>query len=139
MGRKTLRFSLGIGVVIAALIFFAISGFQEGKAYYKTIEELNAMGESAYGKRLKVAGYVEDGSIERHGREVSFKLQQDDILLAVRYTGSSPVPDTFKDGAEAVIEGKYHEDGTFEAKKIQAKCASKYEKEYGAARAKTQS
>jgi len=41
----------------------------------------------------------------------------------------------FKDGVEAVCEGTYREDGTFEATKIQAKCASKYQAKYGTAKA----
>ena len=137
MSRKKMRFAIGIGAVLVALAVFAISGYQEGKAYYKTIEELRAMGESAYDKRLKVAGYVEDGSIERYGKEVTFRLNQLEHTLAVRYTGRAPVPDTFKGGAEAVIEGIYHRDGVFEADKIQAKCASKYEAKYGTASATT--
>ncbi len=134
MRGKTLRFTIGITAVLAALIYFGISGFQEGKAYYKTLEELNEMGGSAYGKQFKVAGYVSAGSIMGRGKTLTFKLEQNDLELAVRYTGSAPVPDTFKDGTEAVLEGTYHQDGTFEAKKIQAKCASKYESKYGKSR-----
>jgi cytochrome c-type biogenesis protein CcmE len=90
------------------------------------------MGDKAYDKRIRVAGIVSAGSIVRDGTELTFRLEQDDWILPVRYTGSSPVPDTFKDGAEALCDGKYQTDGTFEARSIQAKCASKYEAEYGA-------
>ena len=131
MNRKKLRIALGIAGIVAALIFFAVSGFQEGKAYYITLEELNEMGDDAQEKRLKVAGRVAAGSIKGTGLSMSFILEQNEVTLPVRYTGSSPVPDTFKDGTEAVVEGKYLEEGIFEADKIQAKCASKYEAEYG--------
>jgi cytochrome c-type biogenesis protein CcmE len=137
MGNKKLRFTLGIAIVIAALIFFAVSGFQEGKAYYKTIEELRQMGASAYGKHLKVAGIVAEESIQRNGRELTFQIKQDDLRLSVRYTGDAPVPDTFKGGIETVLEGSYDRDGIFEAKKIQAKCASKYKAKYGTASAES--
>jgi len=135
MQRKNRRVLIGVLVVVAAMVYFGFSGFQEGKAYYKTIEELNAMGERAHGKRIKVAGIVTAGTVERHGKELHFRLEQRDLGLKCVYTGTTPVPDTFKDGAEAVCEGKYREDGTFEAKKIQAKCASKYQSEYGTATA----
>ena len=46
---------------------------------------------------------------------------------AVRYTGSSPLPDTFVDNSQALADGRYTRDGVFEASQIQAKCASKYE------------
>jgi cytochrome c-type biogenesis protein CcmE len=135
MQRKNRRVLLGVVIVIAAMGYFGMMGFQEGKSYYKTLEELSAMGDRAYGKRIKVAGIVTEGTIERHGKDLHFRLEQRDLGLNCVYTGTTPVPDTFKDGAEAVCEGKYREDGTFEAKQIQAKCASKYQSEYGAAEA----
>ncbi len=122
----------GALVVVGALVYLAFAGFQEGKAYYKTIAELDAMGERAYDRRIRVGGTVSEGTIERHGTKLTFQLQQNDLTLAVRYVGTSPVPDTFVDGAEALCDGYYHTDGTFEAHAIQAKCASKYEAEYTA-------
>ncbi len=35
--------------------------------------------------------------------------------------------DTFKDGAQALVEGRLTPDGRFNAEQVQAKCASKYE------------
>jgi cytochrome c-type biogenesis protein CcmE len=128
---KKMRFTVGFAVIVAAIAYFAIAGFQEGKAYYSTIDELEQLGPGAQGKRLRVAGIVKPGTIERHGKDLEFVLQQDALTLTVEYTGSAPVPDTFKDGAEAVVEGQRRLDGTFEADHIQAKCASKYEAKYG--------
>lgn len=130
--KRQIRFAVGIGVILLAIAYFAFAGYQEGKAYYSTIDELTLMGERADGKRLRVAGIVQPGSIVRDGKDVSFTLTQDEAhTLAVRYTGSQPVPDTFKDGSEAIVEGHRQQDGSFEADHIQAKCASKYEAEYG--------
>jgi cytochrome c-type biogenesis protein CcmE len=130
--KKQIRFAVGIGVILLAIAYFAFAGYQEGKAYYSTIDELAMMGTSANGKRLRVAGIVQPGSINRDGKDVSFTLTQDEVhSLDVRYTGSEPVPDTFKDGSEAIVEGLRQNDGSFEADHIQAKCASKYEAEYG--------
>jgi cytochrome c-type biogenesis protein CcmE len=130
--KRQLRFGVGISVILVAIAYFAFAGYQEGKAYYRTIDELTAMGPTADGKRLRVAGIVQPGSINRDGKDVSFTLTQDDThRLEVYYTGSQPVPDTFKDGSEAIVEGERRSDGSFEADHIQAKCASKYEAEYG--------
>jgi cytochrome c-type biogenesis protein CcmE len=133
--NKQLRFGIGIAVVLLAIAYFAFAGYNEGKAYYKTIEEVAAMGPGAQSKRLRVAGLVKEGTIQRDGTHVSFVLAQDvetmHHVMHVKYVGSQPVPDTFKDRAEAVVEGKCLPDGTFEADHIQAKCASKYEAKYG--------
>ena len=58
-------------------------------------------------------------------------LAQDNTKLKVAYTGTDPLPDTFKDGAQALADGKLGKDGVFRATKIQAKCASKYEAKPG--------
>jgi cytochrome c-type biogenesis protein CcmE len=137
--RKNQRILIGAVIVVAALVYFGVSGFQEGKAYYKTIDELSAMGDKAHDTRLRVGGTVSAGSIQRDGATLTFKLEQEDHTLPVVYTGTSPVPDTFKDGAQALCDGTYRTDGVFEAKTIQAKCASKYEAEYGNMKAKQES
>ena len=74
-----------------------------------------------------VAGDVESGSIQRAAGRVDFMLVQEKQRLKVAYLGSEPLPDTFRDGAQALADGKMGRDGVFYASKIQAKCASKYE------------
>ena len=129
-GRK-IRFAAGVVIILGAILFFVFSGFQEGKAYYRTLDELDAMGAETGGKRLRVAGRVTDGSVQRQGSRLEFQLEQEKLRIDVVYTGTRPVPDTFKDGIDAVVEGYRRPDGTFEADQIQAKCASKYEAKYG--------
>ena len=121
------KFGLLVVAVIGLLVWLAAGGISESKTYYKTIAELTQMGDQAQGRRLRVGGDVEDGSIVRNGKEVSFILHQDSKKLKVVYSGIDPLPDTFKGGAQALADGKLAANGTFEATKIQAKCASKYE------------
>jgi cytochrome c-type biogenesis protein CcmE len=123
---KFLKFGGAIAVILAALAYLAYTGVQESKSYYVTIKELRGMGDSAYAKRLRVAGNVQPGSIHRSGTSVNFVLVESDQTLNVVYNGTEPPPDTFKDDAQALAEGKFSRDGVFYAKQIQAKCASKY-------------
>jgi len=123
------KFAALVAVIVGTVAWLAAGGFSETKTYYKTIAELNQMGASAVGKRLRVAGDVEAGSIERAGGRVQFVLRQEQRKLRVVYQGSAPLPDTFRDGAQAIADGRMGRDGVFQATKIQAKCASKYEAE----------
>ncbi|MBZ5535313.1 MAG: cytochrome c maturation protein CcmE [Acidobacteriia bacterium] len=121
------KFVVGAVIIVAAVAWLAFSGFNESKAYYKTVDELMAMKDQAHNVRLKVAGDVVKGSIERQGRMVRFRIEQKGIVVPVNYVGDETLPDTFVDGVQAVVEGKYDRSGVFQADKIQAKCASKYQ------------
>jgi cytochrome c-type biogenesis protein CcmE len=128
------KFGAILAVIIGVLVWLAMDGVTKSKTYYKEIREVNQMGDRAQGQRLRVNGYVEQGSILRDGSKVSFilhqnpsVLRQDPVRLAVVYNGIDPLPDTFKDNAQAMADGKVGQDGVFHASKVQAKCASKYE------------
>jgi cytochrome c-type biogenesis protein CcmE len=121
------KFAILVVAIIGTLAWLAVGGIQETKTYYKTIQEVNAMGDRALDSRIRVGGDVEQGSIVRTGTEVKFILTQDNLRLPVVYAGTDPLPDTFRDGSQALADGKMLPNGTFQATKIQAKCASKYE------------
>jgi len=127
MSKKRLQFVVAIGVVLLTLSWLAYSGVQESKTYYVTVKELQGMGDDALSKRLRVGGNVAPGTIKRQGKIVEFLLVEEGRTMRVRYTGSSPLPDTFVDNSQALADGRYTRDGVFEASQIQAKCASKYE------------
>jgi len=45
----------------------------------------------------------------------------------VSYVGNDPLPDTFIDKSQALVEGSLDAQWKFCAERVQAKCASKYE------------
>ena len=126
---KQIKFGVLIAAILGTLAWLAVGGVTETSTYYKTVAELKSMPDP-HSKRLRVAGDVKEGSIQRNGREVRFVLKQEAETLAIVYNGIDPLPDTFKDGAQAVADGQMNPDGSFHASKIQAKCASKYEADY---------
>ena len=128
------KFAALVAIIIGVLAWLAVGGVSESKSYYKEINEVAKMGDRAQHERLRVNGYVEEGSIVRDGAQVSFIMHQnpaqlrgDTLRMKVIYKGVDPLPDTFKDNAQALADGRLGSDGVFEANKIQAKCASKYE------------
>ncbi len=123
---KYLKFGAVTVIILVSLGYLAYTGVQESKSYYVTIKELRGMGDSAYSKRLRVAGNVQPGSIKRTGTRVEFILVEQDLNLPVVYSGTEAPPDTFKDNSQALAEGSFGRDGVFHAKGLQAKCASKY-------------
>jgi cytochrome c-type biogenesis protein CcmE len=120
------KFGLLMTLIIGSLVWLAVGGISDTKAYYKTIPELQKMGTSAQRHRLRVSGDVKPGSIVKTGTQVNFVLLEQGQTLNVVYTGTDPLPDTFRDNAQALADGRLGPDGVFQAKQIQAKCASKY-------------
>lgn len=124
------KFIIGGVVIVAALAWLGFVGFQESKAYYITVDEFSARIGELEGQTLKLAGDVVAGSIDRSKPHMEFAIASPKTRIRVRYVGSAIIPDTFKDGSKALVEGKVGADGVFQAQHIEAKCASKYEAEY---------
>jgi cytochrome c-type biogenesis protein CcmE len=125
--QKQAKFGVGIAIIVAAMGFLAWLGYGESKTYYHTIAELPALHGIARGHRIRVGGTVESGSIKRLSGRVDFVLEGEGKALPVSYVGSDPLPDTFVDKSQALVEGSLTQDGSFRAEHVQAKCASKYE------------
>jgi cytochrome c-type biogenesis protein CcmE len=136
----------GLQIALAALTVFVALGFMvssnEGSfQYFATVSELSSS-DVRHADGLRVHGFVIDGSIARNttAGHVDFTIHDKNpqqasaaavpapghsIPLQVRYDGID-VPDLFRDGAEVVVEGGFAGD-VFVARKIMAKCPSKYE------------
>src|SRR4051812_690493 len=140
--KKYGKFAALITLVVGTLGWLAFTGGSQSQSYYKTVDELKQMGNKAYGKRIRVGGNVEAGSIHRVGNQTQFTLVcaamdggmcSEGGKMQVVYTGTDPLPDTLKDGAQALADGKLDRDLVFRAAAVQAKCASKYESKPGMA------
>ena len=140
--KKYGKFAALIALVVGTMGWLAFTGSSQSQSYYKTVDELKQMGQQAYGKRIRVGGNVVEGSIHREGAQVHFTLVcaamdggtcSEGGKMQVVYTGTDPLPDTFKDGAQALADGKLDNDHVFRAAAVQAKCASKYESKPGMA------
>ncbi|MBI3668548.1 MAG: cytochrome c maturation protein CcmE [Acidobacteria bacterium] len=125
--KQQTKFGVGAAIIVATLGWLAWLGAQESKTYYHTIVELSSLKASDARHRIRVGGTVRPGSIARYAGRVDFVIEGEGKSLAVSYTGTDPLPDTFVDNSQALVEGKLAPNGAFVADKVQAKCASKYE------------
>lgn len=123
------RFTILVVAIVGTLAWLAASGINESKTYYKTISELKQLSGGQASARVRVTGDVVPGSIRRDGQQVHFQIAEKGHAgtLNVVYMGKDPLPDTFRDNAQAMADGKLQADGSFHASSIAAKCPSKYE------------
>jgi cytochrome c-type biogenesis protein CcmE len=131
MKAKT-KFGIGIAIIVVTLSALGYIGAKESKTYYHTVSELSTLTSAQRNQRIRVGGDVAAGSIHHMPGRVDFLLKEENKTLPVSYVGADPLPDTFKDGAQALVEGHAMPDGRFVAEQVQAKCASKYEVAPGA-------
>jgi cytochrome c-type biogenesis protein CcmE len=124
-GRR--KFLVGSAIIVATLISLAYVGYTQSKTYYHTIGELATLQPAALEQRMRVSGNVRNGTIQHLPGHLDFVLEEEGKTLPVSYVGRDPLPDTFKDGAQALVEGRLQPDGHFVAEQVQAKCASKYQ------------
>jgi len=122
-----LKFVIGGVILIIAISYLIFAGIQKTALYYLTVSELRDGEASTYGELVRVNGRVLDGSIQWSSKEgtLHFIITDGENKLPIIHKGIAP--DTFKDGAEVVIEGRYTPENIFKADKIMAKCPSKYE------------
>jgi cytochrome c-type biogenesis protein CcmE len=121
------KFLVGSGIIVITLVSLAYVGYTQSKTYYHTISELSTLQGTSLRQRMRVSGNVKNGTISHVPGGVNFVLTEQGKDLSVSYVGRDPLPDTFKDGAQALVEGKMTPDDRFVAEQVQAKCASKYE------------
>jgi cytochrome c-type biogenesis protein CcmE len=121
------KFLVGSAIIVLTLLVLAYVGYTQSKTYYHTISELSTLRASQLHQRMRVSGNVRTGSIEHRDGRIDFVLEEQGQSLRVSYGGTDPLPDTFRDSAQALVEGRLQPDGEFVAEQVQAKCASKYE------------
>ncbi|MDR2884176.1 MAG: cytochrome c maturation protein CcmE [Deferribacteraceae bacterium] len=125
------KYIVAFAVVFAALGYFIVSSVSGEKIYYKEVSEL--VGDTTLeGKRgLRVSGKVTDTNFSMNKFERTATFDVTDAgggVMTVTYNGE--IPDAFEEGAEVVLEGTYDvSQNLFTAKKLMAKCPSKYEAE----------
>ena len=129
VGNKTKQTKFLIGglvvvLVISYLIFSSLSGATQ---YYLTVAEVKAQGPSD--RIVRVNGIVDGESIQYDPRTLTLQFDLMDESGRLPIVHHDVMPDMLRDGADAVVEGKYREDGVFEINSngLLLKCPSKYQ------------
>ena len=130
---KNGRFFVGLVGVALVVTYLVWTGISDTMVYYLTPTELLAKVEEDPSFRsvgVKVSGRVVPGTYQKGEGELVHLFQvQDiehpDVSFPVIY--QDVLPDTFTDETEVVLEGRFGEDGVFQAKTLLTKCGSRYE------------
>lgn len=122
-----LKFLIG-GVIIVVVLGWLILGNLEGaSAQYLTVDKVLAQGSSD--RIVRVTGFVVGDTIEWDPERMILRFEIADEAGSLPAVYHGVRPDMFRDGAQAVVEGKYSSNGVFEASTLLLKCPSKYVEE----------
>ncbi len=117
---------VGGGVVLlVAAVALVLSAFQQNLVFFHTPTEV-AEGKAPLGKTFRVGGMVEDGSIRRAGDGITVRFAITDTAKVIPVTYRGTLPDLFKEGKGAVVQGKLEADGVFHATEVLAKHDENY-------------
>lgn len=106
----------------AALV---LSAFQQNLVFFHTPTEV-AEGKAPTGRTFRIGGLVEGGSIVRLADGITVRFVVTDTAKRIPVTYKGPLPDLFKEGKGAVVQGKLAADGSFEASEVLAKHDENY-------------
>ena len=122
--RRMVAMTGGLVCLVAATAL-VLTAFEQNMLYFYTPTQIVA-GEAPEGRRLRVGGLVEQGSVRRTpgSLEVRFDVTDLDRTITVAYAGV--LPDLFREGQGVVAHGLVGADGLFEADEVLARHDENY-------------
>ena len=125
MKPRQKRIAIIVGGIIAISVAAALilNALNSNIALFVTPSEV-AAGKAPAGQAFRIGGMVQEGSIKRDGVTVDFVITDMVKTIPVAYTGI--LPDLFKEGKGAVIQGKLDPSGKFIASEVLAKHDENY-------------
>jgi cytochrome c-type biogenesis protein CcmE len=126
---KQKKFLIGGIIILIAIGVLSYLAFKGAAVYYYTVGEVVDQQSSFVEKNIRVAGKVREGSLVQNkaANNINFLLVDTvDTTKSLLITYKGAIPDAFKEGNDAVVEGQLSAAGTFKAQQIIVKCPSKY-------------
>ena len=132
-----LKFVVGGGLLISAIVYLVITAMSGNTQLYKTVGEFYAEQDRLVGRDLRVAGFVVGDSIEYTQIDATTSRLEFDIVDDINNPGqrlhvvamNEPKPDLLQHEAQALVEGTANENGEFISNPggLLLKCPTRYE------------
>ena len=127
--KRELKFTLGIGIIVATVAFLVWTAVDQTKMYMITVAEYLDVGNSYAGNTLRITGKVAAGTMKWNDTTNDLRFTLTDMdgrgTIEVHYRGL--LPDMFAEDKKVVVEGPYASASPFEATALLTTCPSKYE------------
>ncbi|AGA68658.1 cytochrome c-type biogenesis protein CcmE [Desulfitobacterium dichloroeliminans LMG P-21439] len=130
--KKNLKVLVGTLVIVVAIAYLILSSLSTvTTAYYLKVGEA-LQGNIDLDKSYRIEGKidVEKATYNTKKTPIELKFQiydEDNPDQKLTVIFKDVKPDNFQDATGAIVEGKFQQDGTFNADILNLKCPSKYE------------
>jgi cytochrome c-type biogenesis protein CcmE len=125
--RRAWPAALVLGLVFAAAAIILFQGLSNATVYFCNANEVGQRADCMPGKRFRVQGTVNAGSVTRVGPDTDFTITYSDATIPVAYSGEPG--GIFKEGIPVVVEGRMAATGTFAGDRILVKHTEQYREE----------
>jgi cytochrome c-type biogenesis protein CcmE len=121
--QRRLYFVLLGMLALGAAVALVLTAISDSLVYFYSPTDIVSQ-RIPEGRRMRIGGLVEEGSVKKDGKTVAFKVTDITNALPVVYAGI--LPDLFREGQGVVVEGRMEKDGLFHASEVLAKHDEKY-------------
>ena len=121
--QRRLYFVLLGMLALGAAVALVLTAISDSLVYFYSPTDIVSQ-RIPEGRRMRIGGLVEEGSVKKDGKMVTFKVTDITNALPVVYAGI--LPDLFREGQGVVVEGRMEKDGQFHASEVLAKHDEKY-------------
>jgi len=105
------------GVVVTKFLTSAID-------FYCNVDEVGHKGGCEAGRRLRIQGTVQEGTVQKSGAVTDFAIAFNGVTMNVRYQGDPG--GLFQECIPVVVHGSVDEQGVFEGDKLEVKHSNEY-------------
>lgn len=120
--HQRIALALGLLAALGAVTALVLGAFSSNLVFFFSPTQVQAR-EAPAGRTFRLGGLVEQGSLQRDGVQVRFRVTDLAHAIPVRYEGI--LPDLFKEGKGVVAQGQWR-DGVFHAREVLAKHDENY-------------
>ncbi len=121
--KKRLYLVLGALAVLGIAVALMLVAFSQDIRFFRTPADLTET-DMTSGSRFRLGGLVEEESVKRDGTQLRFVVTDTIKTVPVFFDGI--VPDLFREGQGVVIEGRFDQNGVFQADSVLAKHDENY-------------
>jgi cytochrome c-type biogenesis protein CcmE len=121
-----------VGLILTLLIvlggfgYLIYGGLDDNLVYFLTPSELQAKGDSAYGKPVRLGGMVVPGSVKWNAEEIDLRFTLADSKGKTQVHSKKAPPQMFREGQGVIVEGRLNRAGVFESTSLMVKHSNEY-------------